>query len=53
MTRDPRLSKKILLQKKIVDRYTWDRGFQKKSFYNKKKGPHPAQCHDSNSAFRR
>ncbi len=27
--------------------------FQKKSFSNKKKGPHPAQCHDSNSAFRR
>jgi len=29
------------------------RGFPKKSFFNKKKGPHPAQHHDSNSAFRR
>jgi len=43
---DLRLSKKILLQTKKC-------GLQlsKKSFSNKKKSPHPAQCHDSNSTF--
>jgi len=44
---DPRLSKKILLQTKKCGPQ-----LSKKSFSNKKKSPHPAQRHDSNSAFR-
>jgi len=43
----PRLSKKILLQTKKCGPQ-----LSKKSFSNKKKSPHPAQRHDSNSAFR-
>jgi len=44
--RDP-LSKKILLQKK------WGSIRLGPRLSNKKKGPHPVQRHDSNSAFRR
>ncbi len=51
---DPWLSKKnFFKQKKIVDGSLVTRLPPQKSFSNKKKGPHPAQRHNSNSAFRR
>ena len=46
-----RAFQKILL-KKTVDWTAWDQ-LSKKSISNKKKGPHLAQRHDSNSVFRR
>ena len=47
---DPGLSKKFFFKQKKL---CINPAFQKKSIYNKKKGPHPAQRHDSNSVFRR
>jgi len=47
----PELSKKFFLKKLWIE--PLGTSFPKKSFSSKKRGPHPAQRHDSNSVFGR